>query len=87
MTWQEKGVAIKKIFEEAIRRTKSFEIRAKQKDVLVKVDALLRELESGRLDREIAFFALVGLADVYMVPLTPGDLEDLRELLCAAKTT
>ena len=69
------------IFEEAIDRAMNPVAKANRHHILSKVEEILRRVERGELDRETAYYALIGIAWTYVVPLTPADIARIRELL------
>jgi len=72
------------IFKRAIDRAILPSTREKKDEILAKVEEVLSGLKTGRLKPEEAYFALIGIADEYVVPLTPKEVMELRRLLLGA---
>ena len=69
------------IFRQAINRAILPSTRAREEDILAKVEGILNAVRTGRMSREEAYYALIGLAQEYLIPLTPRDVGELRRAL------
>ncbi len=76
---------IVKLFEEAISKAlRPWSSREKEL-VLDRVRQVLSLLREGKIGSEDAYYQLVGIAYEHLVPLSPGDLARLRELVRKVK--
>uniref|UniRef100_A0A7J3ZL01 Uncharacterized protein n=1 Tax=Fervidicoccus fontis TaxID=683846 RepID=A0A7J3ZL01_9CREN len=69
------------IFEVAIQRSRRDDLKLKAREIMDKVSRIVRQLEETNVDPEVVYYALVGLADTHLIPLTPGDIEDIRDIV------
>jgi len=73
------------LFSEAISRALRPWSVSEKEEVLRKVSGVLKQLGEGKVSEEDAYYQLVGIAYEHIVPLSPGDLARLKELLRKAR--
>ena len=74
-----------RLFSEAISRALRPWSVSEKEEVLRKVSEVLKQLSEGKISEEDAYYQLVGIAYEHIVPLSPGDLARLKELLRRVK--
>jgi len=73
------------IFEVALQRSRRDDVKLKAREIMDKVQRIVRQLDEANVDPEVVYYALIGLADTHLIPLTPGDIEDLRDVVVGAR--
>jgi uncharacterized protein YjiS (DUF1127 family) len=69
------------IFEKAIDRALRPWTEGERRKVRELVQKTLRLLSEGRISREDAYYQLLGIANEYLVPLSPRDVSELKRIL------
>jgi hypothetical protein len=72
---------VKKLFDEAIGRSLKTWTAEEKRRVMGLVDKTIQNLREGRIDWEEAYYQLIGIAYRNLVPLSPGDISRLKEML------
>ncbi len=69
------------LFEKAIGKARTPWVPGRKEFVMKRVRQVLTLLKEGKIGAEDAYYALVGIAYEYIVPMSPGDLARLKQLL------